>query len=786
MNKNHKPSILDRVADWLGYIKQSTVNLTAGIGSIAFASPPRKQFESLQAYVGWVYACAKARAFDVRQIKLHLYRTKNRKTGEVEEVFDHEVLSLLRLVNPWTSFRDLIEQTQIYKDLAGESFWWLVRNGEGSKSKIVQIWLLRPDWMRIEGSKENFVEKYIYQAPGRDAITFTPDEIIHHKEFNPTDMMRGMSVVKAAATTIDAETFAEEYNRKFFENSAIPSVVLQTEQRLDEAIVKRMRAQWYNEYGSKDKAHKVAILEGGLDIKPFSISQKDMEFLAGMNFSRDKILALFGVPKTVLGITEDVTVSNAEATDYVFQKRVVKPLMEKLVDTLNEFLLSKYGDDLFFGFDDPVPENEDSKLKKYQGLFAMGAITPNEIRAEEGLDEVDGLDNFYIPFNVMPLRDNGDPEEDDTVKGKRLNQLPAPPPVTITQKITHDISAKIKEKVMSSLEVRKDDPPKDELGKTHLTEEQQESLWKMEIARSEGFEQRILSFLREHFNRQENETIRRLHEATKALSSNDVDKVIIDLKTENKIMLNIFVPLIKEMMEKTGNDVFDFLGLAESVFDMRTQAVQQFLESDAVKGIKVTNKVTRAKLRDALANAIKENKSIPDTAREIRKVFAEANVSRSKKIARTEVLRAQNRSTLEAYRQSGIVAGKQFFTALDERVCEWCAPMHGRTKSLEIPFFYKGESFIGMEGGKIELDYEDVDAPPLHPNCRCTLVPILGRVNASYNPQNKEISNTSIIDYEEREQIKEELHKEIIDETQKMINQKIDTEIKKIADSIDV
>ena len=46
--------------------------------------------------------------------------------------------------------------------------------------------------------------------------------------------------------------------------------------------------------------------------------------------------------KIALGIVEDVNRANAETSEYIQQKNTTDPEMQKLVDTLNEFLVPLY------------------------------------------------------------------------------------------------------------------------------------------------------------------------------------------------------------------------------------------------------------------------------------------------------------------------------------------------------------------------------------------------------------------------------------------------------------
>ena len=55
--------------------------------------------------------------------------------------------------------------------------------------------------------------------------------------------------------------------------------------------------------------------------------------------------------------------------------------------------------------------------------------------------------------------------------------------------------------------------------------------------------------------------------------------------------------------------------------------------------------------------------------------------------------------------------------------------MHGETIELSKTYVEKGDTVTGInqEGKTVTLknDYGDVEFPPLHPNCRCSILPIV-------------------------------------------------------------
>lgn len=90
--------------------------------------------------------------------------------------------------------------------------------------------------------------------------------------------------------------------------------------------------------------------------------QKEADFVEQQKFSFEKILAIFKVPKALLGMGDGVNVGNVRAFDLVFAKNVIKPLARKIADALNRQLLNGIG---MFEFVNIVPVDETELRQDY-------------------------------------------------------------------------------------------------------------------------------------------------------------------------------------------------------------------------------------------------------------------------------------------------------------------------------------------------------------------------------------------------------------------------------------
>lgn len=96
---------------------------------------------------------------------------------------------------------------------------------------------------------------------------------------------------------------------------------------------------------------------------------------------------------------------------------------------------------------------------------------------------------------------------------------------------------------------------------------------------------------------------------------------------------------------------------------------------------------------------------------------------RAETIARTEASRALNMGQRTAWKEMGV---ERMRWLVAPNPCEFCAAMRDKTSQhIDEPFLTVGQTMQGSKGGTMVADYATVREPPLHPNCKCTLVPIV-------------------------------------------------------------
>jgi HK97 family phage portal protein len=137
-------------------------------------------------------------------------------------------------------------------------------------------------------------------------INFEPYQILHFRLPNANNPFEGVSVVQAGADYIDNDNYSIEFNRKFFQNGARPAGFLETDY-VNEAQTESLKIGFMSMHQGVDNMNNIAVLPKGVKWVGVGSNPKDMDFRNLSLDSRDRILAMFGVSKTILGTAESDT-----------------------------------------------------------------------------------------------------------------------------------------------------------------------------------------------------------------------------------------------------------------------------------------------------------------------------------------------------------------------------------------------------------------------------------------------------------------------------------------------
>jgi HK97 family phage portal protein len=237
------------------------------------------------------------------------------------------------------------------------------------------------------------------------------------------DGIAGRSIVSVARENIGLGLAAEKFGGNFYKNNAAFSGVFTNPGELNEEAYHRLKESLEDksQYGEKAKP---LLLESGLEFKSMSMPLADAQFLDSRKFQIVEIARMFGLPPHLLGDLDRATNNNIEQQSLEFISYTIWSWCEKWEAEINRKLFTekeKQSGKYYSHFDFGGLVRGDSKQRSdyYRTMFAIGCMSPNEIRDKEEMNPREGGDDFFIPLNMADV---------DSVSGEVKNPPAGEPP----------------------------------------------------------------------------------------------------------------------------------------------------------------------------------------------------------------------------------------------------------------------------------------------------------------------------------------------------------------------
>lgn len=635
----------------------------------------------LEEYNGWAWKCVNIRAEELASWNFFIERKVADKWQKDD---NHPFGDVLEGEEGTFDLSEILEAHQTLMDMYGESFWYFSK--VIGRSQPYAVYLLDPAHVTVYVSDER-VTGYIYQKDG-NSVTLDLDEVAHFRaSYNPKTPFRGVGPMQKAGWFIKSSRYVTTYVNNFLENNGIPAgVIVAKEGFTDDADWKLFKQQWSAKYSGIDNAGKTGFVRSAsLDFVKTGLSLGEVDFEKVKSSSRDDILAMFSVPKSRLGLYEDMNKASSVTSDLQFAKSFTKGAVKRITRRITKKVGNWYGPEYRFASDFSLPEDRELKLKEYKEGVGRW-FTANEAREAYGKEPIDGgevLDNTKAP--VSPAQNS---------KKKLLVRLKSGTP----------------HKAIFSYEMK-------ESFRVQMEELQVK------------FEQSVLQAMHPVLTDQRDRVIDQLNPKKMVEANFDAD-------AESKKMADELLGVFISLADDAGAAAIQFAVNADATFNL-TPAIKQYIEESLRKSTQSFTEETQQKIAAAVTDGLQAGESIADITKKVKAIYSEiippkngkgSNDGenawwRAERLSRTEVIKTSNEIAEAAYKQSGVVIKKEWFK--NPGACEFCQKLSGNVASLGSVFVPKGSTIEGVDGGSRVNSYEDIAHPPVHPACRCTIIPVV-------------------------------------------------------------
>ncbi len=332
-------------------------------------------------------------------IPFGLYRKDGEERVPVEDTAMNRVLKVRA--------NDYMSPFMMRKLTMSNAFWHgfgAVWNRKGPDGRVVQRLPLPSDCCSIRKDLETGQYWYDYNVDGIQR-TFTNYEL-SFLYFETYDGIRGRGLLDLARETIALDAMAQRYGKKFYQNGARLSGVLEVDTDAKPETRQKLKKE-FQAYASDD-AFAVAVVDHGMKFTPLGVSQSDAQFMETREFSVAEISRFTGIPKHMLQTGKESFDSNA-------QQR-----LNYVTDTLLPYVVQWESED---SYKLPTPQERDSgvyirgnvevllradpttRSNFYEKMIQNSVYNPDECRAKEEKNPIPGGlgKHFFMTKNLGSL-----------------------------------------------------------------------------------------------------------------------------------------------------------------------------------------------------------------------------------------------------------------------------------------------------------------------------------------------------------------------------------------------
>jgi HK97 family phage portal protein len=553
--------------------------------------------------------------------------------GGTVEIDRGPLAELLQRPNQTSDWYSFIEQFVTFLHTSGNVYTYKVR---GRGRQIVELLLLRPERIKIVPGPYG-AEGYLYEIDGVER-RIEPEDICHMSLPNPSGDLYGLSPLQTLAKAVNLDSNMTDFSKNFFQNAGVPSGLLKVKRRInspEEAALIRSRWRW--QFGGKNNMHRIAVMDEDADYVAMASAPKDMAMRDLHDLTESRICAVFGVPAILVGANVGLqrsTYSNYKEARMAFHSEKLEPMVNKILSHLNYNVASEYNGPEQIQVDWAAMraslDDRSSEATRITGMWSEGILTLNETRTMLGFDSMDGGDVRRLNASTFEIG-VGDSE-----------------PVAVGGGVEDAIAIE-EMKVAMALKAPRIASGAGRLRRQMLEDRETETdkLAPKIKGYFNGLRQRVDGILGRYMQR-------------------DIEAKDLPIEADGLIPegeANRLAGILREAMVDVSRRTFSAInenGLAGTLeWSERLRSVNQLLTSAPTRAQMIhgtTDQVIRRAVSEALRNGYSIEQlanGVPDdNFQGLRRILSETE-TRARLIARTEIMRSQNATSVGFYEEQG-------------------------------------------------------------------------------------------------------------------------------------
>jgi PBSX family phage portal protein len=354
---------------------------------------------------------------DTTKTKKRIEKASNKEGDSLSRIRDElqkEEDKLDELFENFNIDEDFIETLiKVWVDYltVGNGYMEIGRNRNGTIGYVGHIPAV---FVRVRRARDGFVQraaaKFIFFRNFQDTKTAdpiggdsNPNEIIHFRQYSPTNTYYGVPSAVSALSAIIGDKFAKDYNIDYFENKSIPryAIILKganLSQKSKQEVVNYFKNEIKGNNHGTLFIPLPSTLGRDVDIKFEKLENtvQESSFDKYRKSNRDEITVANRVPAPKIGIYDNANLAVSRDADKTFKNQVVGPDQKVIENKINR-IVKEFTDKKLLKFAEIDIIDEDLRSRIWDRYIRTEVITPNEVRSKLGLTALEEGD-IVLPY----------------------------------------------------------------------------------------------------------------------------------------------------------------------------------------------------------------------------------------------------------------------------------------------------------------------------------------------------------------------------------------------------
>ena len=239
-----------------------------------------------------------------------------------------------------------------------------------------------------------------------DKRVLPAENIVHYRSLYSDNGITGVGVVTYAAKSLGVALSSQEFAEEYYASKGIGTGVVTTTKDMDPDAKKRYGDALSNTL-SNSNPFKVAVVDESGSFQHIKLTPQESLFLETNKHAIEEVARWLNIPTHKLKSTENTNYSNMESQNISHVSDSILPWAIINEQEYNSKLFTvserKAGIKVKFNIKSLLQSDSKSQMAWYLGMIYSGAMTRNEVRVLEGLNEIDGLSDPLTAVNLQTL-----------------------------------------------------------------------------------------------------------------------------------------------------------------------------------------------------------------------------------------------------------------------------------------------------------------------------------------------------------------------------------------------